>query len=125
MSDDKRTDDFEDRLRAFEHDAGQATPFETVWRRAEAAQSPPAEAHGQRWNWAMAGAAAMVLAILVLPVLEPADTGFGPEQQALLDELASTTRWQAPSDRWLPKPMSVYGLPRLGGGVSLEPPVEE
>ena len=57
--------------------------------------------------------------------MESGDPGFAPEQQALLDELAATTRWQAPSDRWLPEPVNVYGLPRLGVEVSLELPVEE
>lgn len=76
-----------------------------------------------RAAWIVPVAAA--LAVVWLGVPWQSGSPFLPSQTQLLAELKSSTRWQAPSDRWLdaPETPSYAGLPQLGPrrGV-LEPP---
>ena len=86
--------------------------FEAVFASAEQRLAP------RRWpisnlaGVAALGLAAMLTVAVVVPLWQQ-----GPQQPALEElvaELSRTTRWQAPSDRWLPRPTPSYlGIPEF------------
>ena len=87
-----------------------------------------------RWVGAAAAAAAVTLALLITvqtneqrvaeegrPIAQHKQMRTAAEQQ-LLASLESTTRWQAPSDRWLAvkTDIDIFGLPDIGGAEVLK-----
>ena len=122
--------------------------FETVLARAEAHNAAAGTdaptgwllnliggwSSGVRWAGGVAATAAVGLAILIslqsedrLPVehrvtvVDHAEIRAEAEQQ-LLASLERTTRWQAPSDRWLSveTDIDLFGLPDIGGAEVLK-----
>ena len=76
-------------------DAGRAPSFDAAWQAAERRY-----ARSRRRNRGLAGAAAVVAAVLIGLLLQaPPDAGDYIE----IDELMSSTSWSAPSDVLLPE----------------------
>ena len=124
--------------------------FETVLARAEAVDAVSRTGEPSGWlvslidswssaaRWAGTGAvaAALVLAVAMIVTLQSEDphpdekTVLVADQeeqrkaveQQLLASLESTTRWQAPSDRWpsVETDIDLFGLPDIGGAEVLK-----
>lgn len=107
--------------------------FESVMAKAEASEAVAASGRRPAWladlidGWSAqarwvggAAAAAFVAALTLFITLQTADDQAAKERAAaevqLLASLERTTRWQAPSDRWLAveTDIDIFGLPEIG-----------
>ena len=122
--------------------------FEAVMAKAEAADAIAAPRLRVEWlsnllagwsaqaRWAAGAAVGAVAALAVLVMWQTNDERAAEEaalmaergqmqaaaEQQLLASIESTTRWQAPSDRWLAveSDIDIFGLPDIGGAEALK-----
>ena len=105
--------EIDDRLRAHFTFAAQAQPVPDFDTLLDVAQ-PQAHAPQSR-RWATLAAGALAASLVVAIILERRATSTGAADALLLAQLTQSTRWTAPSDRWLAAtPTNDYlGLPRF------------
>ena len=101
------------RLRTHFASAAQAQPGPAFDAMIGAAQSQARAPRSRRWATLAGGALAASLAIAV--VLERRDASTRAADTLLLAQLTQSTRWIAPSDRWLASTQTndYLGLPRF------------